>query len=101
MRLDGDIAVYGFHDDENLLVYPNPTSGNASVAFIPSTDTHASVDVYNVKGQHLTTLFSSDVTAGSAYETEVNSSEWQAGVYVIRFTADGKTTYRKLIVINK
>jgi hypothetical protein len=68
--------------------YPNPFNPSTSIEFILSTSGHATLNVYNLLGQEVATLFRGELAAG------IHSVEWSPrnlanGVYVYRLEVEG------------
>lgn len=77
---------------------PNPTSGQASLSFAVKNETDATVTVYNVLGQKVTTLYQGTPPVGTAKTLTFDTGNLPSGVYLIRLQADGQTQTRRLTV---
>ena len=81
--------VYDGVDDketDRVSVYPNPMRD----VFFVGIDNDSSVqrvEVFNVTGQRVIT----------STETEINVSELESGMYVVRITADDRTVIRHIV----
>ena len=83
--------------------YPNPFNAGTVIEFDVPTASDVELTIYNVLGQKVTTLVSSNMTAGH------HRVEWNAeyaggravtsGVYFYRFQADEFVSVRKLVVL--
>lgn len=76
--------------DQNFSVFPNPASKNQSI-FIEST-TAGLVQIYSAQGQ-----FISSTTAVKG-TTELSFAVLSAGVYLLRFSGNGATITRRLMI---
>jgi len=83
--------------------YPNPFNPITSISFSLPVNSAVTVDIYNVKGQQVTTLTASDLSAG------VHSITWNgtdetgktvgSGVYMYRLTANKQTLTGKMLMM--
>ena len=69
-----------------ISVYPNPTS---DVILVRTNNGQSAqcIEVFNVTGQRVI----------SSTETEINVSELESGMYVVRVTADDRTVIRHIV----
>jgi hypothetical protein len=64
------------------VVYPNPFSTQTTIRFTAKKDARTLVELYNIKGEKIKTLFSSDVLAGQEYNITVNAAVLPKGIYI-------------------
>ena len=78
----------GIEEDavEAISVYPNPARDFVYVG-VNNDLSIQRVEVFNVTGQRVL----------SSTETEINVSEWESGVYVVRVTADDRIVTRRIM----
>ena len=77
-------------------VYPNPASDEANVVFSIENAQKASIEIVNAVGQ---TVSSNVVNAESGRNlVMLNTSNIQAGVYMVRITVDGIQRVKRLMV---
>lgn len=80
--------------------HPNPTRDNSNIVYSVPTATNLSLDVYDVTGRHVRSLFSGRREAGyhvaqfDGLDDAGNSLS--GGIYFYRLQADGKTATQKL-----
>ena len=74
-------------EDENITIFPNPTSGQINVTGLSQETTR--ISVYNVLGE---LLFEQE-----APDQKIDLSSLPNGTYIFLFT-QGKTTFRKKII---
>lgn len=80
-------------------VTPNPFNAMATVQIDVPEATHLRLAVYNVLGQHVTTLIDQQVEPG-ARSFSINGSDITAGVYFLRVeTSTGYHDVRKLVLL--
>ena len=72
--------------NENILLYPNPTSGRLKIAGINNS---ADIDVYSINGHMLKSL--------QQVNYNIDMSEFTSGVYILRIRSNNKTIVRKVI----
>jgi hypothetical protein len=73
-----------------LAVYPNPVSDMVTVAYSGS-DTLQSISVYDVTGKRVTIINTPDI------QTEIDMTEFAAGVYFVQLISNKATTVKRLI----
>ncbi len=77
--------------------YPNPFNASTVIKFGLPDDTHVSLDVFNILGQHVATLKNELMPAGQHQVTW--SSDEASGVYFYRLTTDDFTETRKMTLL--
>ena len=79
--------------DENMTqsvsIYPNPTKDMLTV----KADNLSSVEIYNSIGQMVYSK------TADANETVINTSDFEAGIYMVRINANGNEVTKKISVI--
>jgi hypothetical protein len=79
-----------------LLVYPNPAHEKTTIKFQTSNESLISIDVYNVMGQHNSTVLKNQfLSAGTHHYTIENLPK---GIYLVRLTLDNKLITKKLVI---
>lgn len=84
---------------QELVIYPNPASGNTAIVFVLPETENVSFSVSNLLGQNVVSFGEKTYTAGT-YTEYFNTSNLGAGVYYINMIADGQKITKKIIVIN-
>jgi hypothetical protein len=84
-----------------LTVYPNPFNGEMNISYENARSSKVSVEIVNLLGQSVKTLFNGQQAAGP-YEmvwdaTATNGSKVPFGTYFVRQVVDGKTSVKKVI----
>jgi len=83
-----------------IMLYPNPTTGKAWLAFELLMDASVVVEGYNMVGELVTTLRFDGLSMGK-HKKELDVSELATGVYTLKTTVRGRSTstvYHKLVV---
>jgi len=78
--------------------YPNPFNPNTTIEFSLPKAELTTLTIYNTLGQHVTTLVSDKLNAGS-YKYHWDAGGLASGVYYYRLVADDYVSTKKLIVI--
>jgi len=78
--------------------YPNPFNPITTFTFTLPVATHATLDLYDITGRHLTTLFSGFCQTGT-HQISFNGSELSSGVYFCQLKAGESSTVRKILLI--
>jgi hypothetical protein len=68
--------------------YPNPFSQKANILFILPEDNHVKIDVYDIGGNKILTLFDADVSKDREYIVEFDGKELASGLYFYRLTTN-------------
>jgi hypothetical protein len=83
-----------------LNIVPNPFREETEITFNLSMDTKATVEIYNLIGAKIATLFNDEVTAGQDYTvrfTPSNTNGQEVMVCIVRTPAG--TAVKKMILI--
>ncbi|MBI5218415.1 MAG: immunoglobulin domain-containing protein [Bacteroidia bacterium] len=83
-----------YNNDNSLFVYPNPFTLQTNVQYEISQPTEVSIDVFNVIGEKVTTLFHGLRKEG-IYRVAMNVNA--NGIYFIKYTTNRKSMYVKVI----
>jgi hypothetical protein len=74
----------------DLLVYPNPFGSNSNLKFefkSPS-DTHVVLELFDIRGAKVKTLYNGSIKGGQLYKVEYNGSDLLTGTYLYRLIDD-------------
>jgi hypothetical protein len=93
-EIDNDVPQTFFVDQN----YPNPFNPTTTIRFGVPTTTFVTVNVFNMLGQHMVTIFEGDVTGGT-YEIPFDASILSSGVYLYRIQAGETVTTKRMILI--
>ncbi len=78
--------------------YPNPFNPITTIKFDLPKDGLVQLDIYDILGRRITTLFNENKTAGS-YEQNFNASSLASGVYVYKLQAGDFISSKKMILL--
>ncbi|MCK3683234.1 PKD domain-containing protein [Maribellus sp. YY47] len=87
-------------DKPELTVYPNPFSDKLNFEFVSPLDTHVRIDLYDLTGRLIQTVFNNQVEAEIKYTTDFIPGNTVTNMYVYRMTMgetvfNGKVFYKR------
>jgi hypothetical protein len=92
-----NVIVDEIHREDQLQIYPNPSSGQLNVELGQGIGEHAVMEISNPAGQ---VFYSATLTEGTAGRSisSINTEAWPGGVYFLKVSTVSYTTVRKVIV---
>lgn len=78
--------------------YPNPFNPVTNIVFELYDESNIILEIYNIKGQKITTLANEHYPKGT-HNVVWNASNQSSDVYLLRFTAEKTTETRKLVLL--
>ncbi len=109
--VDGVVALHNCEVDQTnpilataeeptstLTSYPNPTNGPSKVVFVTGESSHTLVEVYDINGRNVATLFNQEARKDQQYTLHFNASNLPNGVYIYRLTTKHETIIEKFII---
>jgi hypothetical protein len=82
----------------SFTVAPNPFNERTHLTFIPSQDATARVEVYNLQGMLIQSLYEGPVQLGNTYNWEFYGHSLPAGLYIARISVGGHVFQQKMIL---
>ncbi len=79
-------------------VYPNPFNPMTNIQYHLPYESHVDISIYNLLGQHITTLVSKKQNAGEKHLIW-NAGSASSGIYFLQVTTDHHSTTQKLILL--
>lgn len=81
-------------------VYPNPSTGNATISFTPNTD-NVSISVYNISGQLMGSKVLKSLIAGKQSKVDLHNitGTLPTGYYMIKVSSGNGTPVSKPLII--
>jgi hypothetical protein len=76
-------------------IYPNPTSGNATIAFELDGLSKVDVSLFDITGKLVQVVAKDQVFSGNQ---NLSVSNLENGIYIVRTIIDGNVNTEKLIV---
>lgn len=98
-ELKSAIADEGFREP-SFVVYPNPFRDKVTFEFVPSANVQARLDVFDITGRLVNTVFDNPVESGVMYRAEFSPQTRVSGMYFYRLMLgqdvfNGKVVYEK------
>jgi hypothetical protein len=82
-----------------LVAYPNPFSQNTTVSFkLPYTEEVAVLEMYDMRGVKIQSLFNGPANANQTYEVKFNGQEISAGSYTFRLITSKEVKIFKVVM---
>jgi hypothetical protein len=81
-------------------VYPNPISDQFTIAFDAINNEPVSVDMYDVSGKLIGVLLNEPFQTASIYQFDINNYTSARGMYLLKITSGGFTSYQKVIKVD-
>lgn len=78
---------------------PNPFDNNTSLEFSSPVDAKVTVEIYNVAGAKIATLFNDHVRAHDKKSVMFEAQHLPNGMYIYVLTANDKSYYHKLLLV--
>lgn len=69
--------------EKTMNIFPNPIADYATIEFTAQSDNNTTVEVYNMMGSKIGTIFKGYVTEGESYSTGFDASDLPGGVYFV------------------
>ncbi len=106
--LDGVVALYNCENggqepiavdsQSSLTSSPNPTTGPSQVLFTPAATGKTYVDVYDMNGRKVSTIFDQVAQEGQEYRIDFNGLSLPNGFYVYVLTNNNETTIERFLI---
>ncbi len=106
--VDGVVALHNCEEGDDapattealstLTSYPNPTSGASEVVFTPAQTGTTLVEVYDMNGRNVATLFNQVANSNQQYRLDFNGNNLPNGVYIYRMTTNNETIINKFMI---
>jgi hypothetical protein len=81
--------------------YPNPFNEKTEICFLLPDDDHATVEIFDVTGKWIETLFNADIKGQSEYKVEFDAIKLPANIYIYRITTNNEVYTGKMILYRK
>lgn len=87
-------------DKNNMVVFPNPAAGNATININLTNDNSITVEMYNMLGLKILDIAKGNYAAGS-FNLSIDISYMPSGTYIIRYVVNNSESIIKRIEIIK
>jgi D-alanyl-D-alanine carboxypeptidase len=81
-----------------MTLFPNPSSNNVSILFQPTKSGKVLLDLYDMNGKLVSTIFNGEVEKGMQQKIEIETTNFPAGMYLIHLQTADCTSRQKLII---
>ncbi|MEJ2507175.1 MAG: T9SS type A sorting domain-containing protein, partial [Ignavibacteriaceae bacterium] len=78
---------------------PNPFNPSTKIKFALRNDRVVLLNVYDVLGIRVATLFDGKAEANKIYEVEFDATELSSGIYIYRLESDSFFESRKMLLV--
>jgi hypothetical protein len=79
--------------------YPNPFNPSTQIKFSVEKTDRATLELYNIAGQKVATLFDGTAEAGQYYRVLIDGANLASGVYFYRLMGNGKIAQKKITLV--
>jgi hypothetical protein len=79
--------------------YPNPFNPATTIKFSVENTGYTTLELYNVLGQKVATLFSDVAEAGRYYRVKVDGTTLASGMYIYRLQSGNRTDLKKMLLL--
>jgi len=93
LRVGSDLMMDNIH----VHALPNPFSNRSVIEFTVFESSQVTIELYDIEGKLVTRLYDGFAEGDILYETEVNGENLSSGVYLVKATAAGFSTFHKLV----
>jgi len=84
---------------EGLVVHPNPFSSKTTINFVSQEEGEMQLEVFTTTGKLVRTLYRGQAKNGDLQQYVLDGNGLAAGVYVCRVTLNGKTQYKRILLL--
>lgn len=81
-----------------LSSFPNPSKGHVNVTFTPASDELVTIEVIDMSGRTISTLFRQVANAGQDYRLEFDGGSLPNGVYITKMTTNSEVLIQKVMI---
>ena len=82
----------------NLDIYPNPASGAISVSFVLSEAEKVRIDLFDLNGRLMQTVYESDLS--SQYQVQMEHDHLPSGIYICRLRSTSIEISKRLVLLD-
>jgi hypothetical protein len=79
--------------------YPNPFNPSTVIAFVVDAAGRTTMDVFDVLGRHIATLYDAVASAGPAHQVKFDGTSISGGIYFCRLQSGGKQKLMKMVLL--
>ncbi len=93
-----EVSFIGIESQSQLSTYPNPTTGPSQVVFMTGVTGRTLVEVYDMNGRNVTTLFNQEAQKDQEYRLDFDGTYLPNGVYIYRLTNNKESIIEKFMI---
>jgi ELWxxDGT repeat protein len=91
-------ALFAQTEENSLTAAPNPFSDQLNVSFVARQTGRAELELFDLQGKKVQSVFVGDVKANEVRQAEVKGSHLKNGLYLLRLVNGTKVTHLKLVL---
>ena len=96
ITVEGSLGTTEFAFD-NFKVWPNPSNGTYNLEFTPASDSTIDISLYDLRGRLISSQVFEDVSASSLFNTSLDYSAINSGMYFLVVKNGDKVANKKLV----
>ncbi len=81
-----------------LSSYPSPTTGPATIEFKTAIAGKSTLDIIDMNGRLVRTIFNQNVVAGETYTVDFDGSDLPNGIYITKLSTDNNVEIGKIMI---
>ncbi len=93
VRILGDKPI-----SSELICYPNPSKGDSKIAFTIAQSSRVTLEVFDMRGQKVATLFDKEAHTGQEYTLRFDGTNLPNGVYICRLVTASDVLTEKVLI---
>jgi hypothetical protein len=95
--IEQDQMIEPFNHQIEVKVFPNPFSERCRIEFLSPESVRARVDVYDMNGRSIKTIFNRDIESGIVYHADFKPEKYISSIYFYRLTIGNRVYHGKII----
>lgn len=99
-KMTNDGIAYSFTETSAVL-YPNPVNERSYFDFTLGYDSNAKVELYNMNGQLVGTIYNNETKADNNYSVTIDGATLSSGMYILKLSTDREVVNKTLVVSSK
>lgn len=87
--------------ETSAVLYPNPVNERSYFDFTINYDSNVKVELYNINGQLVGTIYTNEAKADNNYSVTIEGSTLSSGMYILKLSTDREVINKTLVVSSK
>jgi hypothetical protein len=87
--------------ETSAVLYPNPVNERSFLDFTINYDSNVKVELYNMNGQLVGTIYTNEAKADNNYSVTIEGSTLSSGMYILKLSTDREVINKTLVVSSK